>query len=458
MKKCLVMLSVVILLNLLIGSTAFAAGSASITISNYTKVEQGKSYTYKITVKINDTMDFLGTIEFSGVFSHSKKTMIFQASDDEINGKGTLTYNITLKIPATAALGSTGSIHINGQGSHYDKDSGKTTSYKVKKELTATVVDPGTSTSIPSTKTAKPKPKPTATPAPTEWDIAAQNVQQLSAGGTLNLDVKDRRIPPAFLQKLKERKARLVMGHGGYSCTVDGAALLSVPPNPIDFTMSMDRNEALSKAAGGADLYQLHFAHSGQLPGRFLYKFKASASKPGDRLYLYHYYDQSGAIEGTQSASVDQDGFVTFGITHCSSYFVTAAVLHDAGGIVAEDTTSRQAAEEAGRKLGESESRLLAAQGDLTKLEEQLNVMINQLQSAKAEEEKLSQRLSSKSGISPAALVMSVCAAALLASALTMLLYGVGIFRKKPAPAALPLPEEGADKSHAKAGDSGAQG
>jgi heme-binding NEAT domain protein len=41
-------------------------------------------------------------------------------------------------------------------------------------------------------------------------------------------------------------------------------------------------------------------------------------------------------IQGIQSAVVDENGYVTFDIYHCSSYFVSSSLIEGAAGIVAE--------------------------------------------------------------------------------------------------------------------------
>ncbi|MEZ4358065.1 MAG: hypothetical protein R2876_05500 [Eubacteriales bacterium] len=67
----------------------------------------------------------------------------------------------------------------------------------------------------------------------------------------------------------------------------------------------MVKDELLSQAAGGFDVYQLNFNYHGELPGIFSYTFYASENEPGDTLYLYYSYKQAGIIEGMQSAVVD---------------------------------------------------------------------------------------------------------------------------------------------------------
>jgi hypothetical protein len=178
------------------------------------------------------------------------------------------------------------------------------------KSLTVTVVATAPSTPRPTTaatkkSTAKPSASPTATPEPSEWDTALQSATSLTNGGTLTVDVaKTAQMPVALLTSLKDKQGKLTVNLGGYTCAIDGAKLAGVPAEgAIDLSMSMEKDAALSQKAGGADLYQMKFAHTGPLPGPFAYTFKAAQNKPGDTLYLYYYYDEPGVLDATRCLS-----------------------------------------------------------------------------------------------------------------------------------------------------------
>ncbi len=152
-----------------------------------------------------------------------------------------------------------------------------------------------------------------------------------------------------------------------YSCKIDGSNF-SVPSGlkELDLSLKMEKNGSLSAAAGGADAYQLHFGHSGQLPGPVTFSIKAKDNSPGDTLYLYYYYDQSGEIEGKLSAVVDDDGYVEFTIFHCSSYFLSESIIEGAlGGLAAI------------ADIAEKDARILELESTITKLEERLETAQN---------------------------------------------------------------------------------
>jgi hypothetical protein len=443
-KKIVTMLVASALLASAMGTTALAAGSASVSISNYTSVQQGGSYTYTITVKITSSMDFIGSIKFSGIFSHEPIYLDYHPSS---NSSKTLTSKVTFKIPANAALDSTGKITVSGQGDYLDGD-GSVKEFSVSKSLTAKVVAPAVSTPKPasaSTASKKPSassaastvtaPAPTATPAPGEWDIAANRVASAEAGGTLNVDAaKNPKIPATLLAQIKDQRGKLAVDLGSCTCTIDGAAMANIPNvDSIDLTMTMDKNGAISQAAGGADIYQLHFAYHGQLPGPFAYTFKAGKSKPGDTLYLYYYYGESGLIEGIQSAAVDENGYVTFGIYHCSSYVVAGGIIPGAVGSLGEAAAGRQAAQEAQAELTSMEGQLAAAQDEAMQLRSQLAQRESPPAAAQGDVEAYRAEAETGLGLTPEALAAGACALVLVSMLLTMLIGRIGPFKKRAA-------------------------
>jgi hypothetical protein len=432
MKKLCAFLAVAALLTPALGTTALAAGSASVSITGPDKVQQSRSYTYTITLRVSSSFDFIGTASFSGVFSHADVQLEFHSAKAE-NRSGSATQKVTFKIPANAELGSTGTITITGDGSYLDGN-GNLKGFSLKKKtLTATVIAY----------------VPTPTKKPTEWDLAARSAASMKAGDTLNVNgAKDPKIPTELLQALKGRQGKLAVDLGNCTCTIDGAALANIPDaESIDLSMTMEKDAELSAAAGGADVYQMHFAHSGQLPGPFTYRFKAGESKPGDTLYLYFYYDQSGVVEGIQTAVVDADGYVTFTIYHCSSYFVAGGVVEGAAGSLSAPAAGPQPAKieptvlpekqggEAQDGLAVMQAQLKAAQDNAGQFDGQLKRLESELKAAQDEAAALKAGAEGKVSVEPTVLAWTVFGTALLAAFLTMLCCRAGLFKRKQKPA-----------------------
>ncbi len=169
-------------------------------------------------------------------------------------------------------------------------------------------------------------PSPLATPMPPVYNL---ELDMLSKGGTLSMTMTAAdSVSATTLKALKAKQATLNIDYGSYSCTIDGAKLGQISDSDAyQFAVMMGKDAAVSDAANGLDIYQLHFAQTGEMPGCFTYRFAASNNLPGDTLYLYCYHALSELAEYKQSAVVDQDGNVSFDIYEGQSYFVTASLL-----------------------------------------------------------------------------------------------------------------------------------
>jgi hypothetical protein len=421
MKRFTAILIAVLLVISVFGvSSAFAGAS----IGGNSTVYPGKTYTIKVSVTENASSIGITSVTCGGVFSGGPSNG-WKDSGSGMNQKITASTTITVSVPANAKVGDKGTITVNYQVSTFDGTN--VGSFSDSKTKTYTVGDPSKASSDDS---------PKATKAPTEWDIAKQNVQAMETGGTVTVDItKDPKIPASLLSSIKEKQGVLTLNYGGYTCTINGAALANIPEkmDPIDFSVSMEKDEALSSALGGQDAYQLHFAHSGQLPGKFAYTFKAEGHAPGDILYLYYYYDQSGVIEGMQSAQVDANGFISFDIYHCSSYFVSANAIEGATG---RDFTADAANAQA---LSEAQAQIETLQTQLTEAQAENKELQTQLDSYKAQPSSSPELIAANAsapagelfGIPYVSFIAAMLGVALITMLFTMMACRAGIFKKK---------------------------
>lgn len=336
-KRFVSMFIVMILLVSTLGITTALAG-AKVSIKGNSEVLAGKTYTYEVTVSAN-CFNFISQVSCGGVLSGSSKGCDANGSS---NDSLSSTVKIEVKVAADAKPGDKGTISVKGEGCSVDENNTPVDSFSIAGSKSVTVVaassEPSKPTKKPSTNKDKPKTSPTPTPPPTEWELANTQMEGLEQGGTLTVDItgEDRAIPASVYKALREKQGTMTMNFGAYSCTLNGAALgeLGEDVESLNLGLSLERDEEFSTAIGGADVYQLHFSHSGDFPGKISFTFKADKSNPGDTVYLYYYRSASGVTEGIQSAVVDENGFVTFDIYHCSSYFVSGTVVEGAAGIV----------------------------------------------------------------------------------------------------------------------------
>lgn len=346
-KKLLIILVAALFLISVWDVAGVFAGLNSVTIKGASAVQAGGTYEYSITVNATG-IDFITVVTSSGAFESASVDCDASGSS---NGNLTKTVKLSVTVKADALPGDTGYIQVSGEGCSVDENY-NTTDFSIskRKEVTVTLVPEVTPT--PTTPAKKPKatptptlsptptstPTPTPTPIPTEWEQALPKIESMAQGGTLTLSISDPTVTSEALNALKEKQGTLILDFGSYSCTIDGSSLGDIPGEPINIDMTMTSKKDLSERAQEKDKYQLHFGHSGALPGVFEFKFKATGSQPGDTLYLYCYYDSAKVIEGVQTSVVDDDGYVTFGIYHFSGYFVTEEIIKEATGLIVVST------------------------------------------------------------------------------------------------------------------------
>ncbi len=324
MKKFGVILLVMVLLVSMIGIVTAFAG-ASVSISGKTSVQAGKTYTY--TVSISGTaFNWVAEASSGGKFSSASANCDASGSS---NGSLSISKKLSVTVASDAKPGDTCTIKVSGEGCTVDENLNPTGSFSISKTLTATVV---TAPAATPKKTRDPNATPRPTETPEGWTLLNINIDEAEQGAALEFSMEeDTKIPTFVLSSLVEKKGSLTIDFGTYKVTVNAADLKDMPEaETLDLGVVMEKSEDLSAVAGGKDVYQLHFNHSGQLPGKFTYSFAAEGQSPGDVLYLYYYYGDAGVIEGKAEAVVDENGIVTFVIYHCSSYFVTNEVLPDA--------------------------------------------------------------------------------------------------------------------------------
>ncbi len=336
-KKFLVLLLAALILISTIGIVTAFAGSAKVSVSGKSSVVAGKEYTYTYTLKASDVCAANANISVGGVFSivSGGDNLFYDTIPN--NTSGSVKGSVKVRVSGDAKPGDTGTISFSGTCTFVDEAYNQS-SGSVSGGITAKVVTQEASNNTTNSDDDTPR----ATKAPTEWDLAKEKIAAMEEGGTLTIDITgdDRALSPKTYQSLLDKKGIFTFNFGTYSCTLDTSRLdkLGEDVKSIDLGLTLDADPDFSAAVGGNDVYQLHFAHKGEFPGKISFKYKADKNAPGDTVYLYYYYGSSKVIESIQSAVVDADGYVTFDIYHCSSYFVSSAIIEGAAGVVVQPT------------------------------------------------------------------------------------------------------------------------
>lgn len=355
MKKTIILLVVALIMISAIDIPPVNAGSGFVSISGPSSVNPGGSATYNVTISISGANTALATISCGGAFSGGSVNLAWQSSNAGANENATMSGSISVR---ASSSGGTGTISVSGSGSSVDASYDVTKfSYSGSKSAsvpTPTAVPTPSPTSVP-TNTPKPTAKPTETPVPTdtppptatpeptptpsstpekplEWADVPPLVDDMGAD-ELNISMGDKTVmPKSVLQSLKDNGTSMTISFKDFSCKIDGASLGDDLSSfeTLNLNVTMEKDETLSSKFDGKDVFQLHFSHKGQLPGPIEFKFKAEGKNPGDELYLYYLYEKAGIIEAKQKVIVDEDGYFTVVIYHCSSYVITDTVINNA--------------------------------------------------------------------------------------------------------------------------------
>lgn len=147
------------------------------------------------------------------------------------------------------------------------------------------------------------------------------------------------------IQKAKENNKNIEVGVKDtdekilYSWTFDKTELANSDKDINDVNLSLKVDKAPEDAPfadeqkddkdnGDSVALVIDFAHEGVLPAQAsvrIYVGNQEGVAPGAKVYLYHYNEQTGKLEtipfGYQ-AVVDEDGYITINILHCSDYVV----------------------------------------------------------------------------------------------------------------------------------------
>lgn len=391
-KLSILLFAAIVLISSLSISAALAASRVDVSIKGPQDVKPGVTYEYTYEITMTDAYELHAKVSCDNASISGSKTPYFENEDELFaNTNKTITGNISVTIPTEAAHGDKFTIYIKGNYdfSVAGIPSGTTPEINYSYPLTVSVPEQPTSAPTPvpapvQTSEPTPVPAPATTPTPTtaptptpeprktdkpintaspaatvsstpapspsaaashssadspkpaetpaKWNALSAELDRLDKGGTLNISLSEAEsLPASTLKALKAKQATLNIDFGGYSCTIDGAKLgtLSDDSSVCQLAVSLEKDAAISNAADGHDIYQLHFAQTGEMPGRFTYRFAASENEPGDTLYLYCYHALSGVAEYKQSAVVDESGNASFDIYEGLSYFVTASLIEE---------------------------------------------------------------------------------------------------------------------------------
>lgn len=210
-----------------------------------------------------------------------------------------------------------------------------------KKETAA----PGKATDKPSAKQsspaatggeADPEPEGTAAQQPAEEgngsSTAAEKIRS-AVENTVAVEIDDSfSLNKEILEAMKETGKKVTFakkknGRVLYSWTFDGDQV-NAQSSAIDLSISFTSpyRDEIEKLVGDSNSLYLSFAHDGELPAPVEIKlYVGDKYEDGDKPKLYYFNEQTGKAEEIAADLEVIDGYISFTLTHLSSYFLTTA-------------------------------------------------------------------------------------------------------------------------------------
>lgn len=323
---------VVIIVFLFCVTPAFAGATAK--IKGASEVFAGETYSYNYTVSFSSCIEGSAKVTADGIFEICSGGEIIELAISGSCNSATYSKTVKVRVKSDAQPGQTGKITVKITYQEVDEEYNPK-SGTIKKELIATVAKKSGSKQSKSAKSKKASQTSLDSidsPQSSYTEGLPGGLESVAAGGVINLCAEQLSyLSKDDLLELKQKGAILNVDFGDYICTVDGNSIIDIPENftQLDLSASVSKLASLSDASSNLDDYQIHFSHCGALPFGITISFRTSKHDFGDVLYLYHYVKPAGLIEMKDKMAVDENGYASFNIEHCSSYFLSSQLITD---------------------------------------------------------------------------------------------------------------------------------
>lgn len=304
----------------IIASTVIMASAlAGPSISGNSQVYPGRSYTYTVKVTENAS-SIMGTAKTSGVLGSQTKTWNKDSSSG-LNQSITATCTITVTIPSSAAIGSTGKITVSGSGSKVNSSTLAVSSFTISGSKTITVVAPPTP------------------PPPTAWELAVRDINNVEEGGSITIemdpnDAKEITADIEAFQAIKDRQVVMTVDYGTFKVIIDGKDVGDIPDGAEDINLGYE----MQPAERDTDMIVFVPNHTSQFVYAATYALQPNLPLPEDMIYVYRYYASNGVTEYVEDAGTDEAGNVLVYVFAPGKYIVSSESISGTVGNMDMDT------------------------------------------------------------------------------------------------------------------------
>lgn len=171
-------------------------------------------------------------------------------------------------------------------------------------------------------------------------------VAQAEAGKTLTVTATNPvSLATSILQAAKEKGVGITVNASSYTWSIPSITDANSALSTTETTVFGKEGAVVAKYLGtSAAAMQVNFSHSGTLPGLATITIKNVAGNfpEGTKLiYVYYHNEATGKLEKQGGAGhLNADGSVTFNISHCSDYVLSATELSGDSIVVPTTTAS----------------------------------------------------------------------------------------------------------------------
>lgn len=146
---------------------------------------------------------------------------------------------------------------------------------------------------------------------------------------------KESYMPKDFVQVAKDKGAVIVLkvekdGKPVVTYTIDGTKFDGTPDSDLKLDVTKGEKNTVTdnvkkqlKVKNDSDIYLCEFAHSGKLNGQLVITIYTEDYESGTEVKVFYYNEETGVAEDMNfTRTVEEDGAVSFPVTHFSSYLL----------------------------------------------------------------------------------------------------------------------------------------
>jgi hypothetical protein len=160
------------------------------------------------------------------------------------------------------------------------------------------------------------------------WTAITSEVNTASEGSFISVDMRGTStVPTEFISTLQSKNVDVQLKMGDdYRWTINGESIKTIPDNDIDLRVTRgSRNipsSLINQIADSYPHYDFNVVHNGEFGFTARLTMNVDSVNAGYYGYLYYYDVDKGELQLIDSSLVDEDGDVSYELSHASDYTI----------------------------------------------------------------------------------------------------------------------------------------